>query len=72
MQALGLSSFSLVGLYCTHADLSPRYASALLGLTNTAGALPGILGVTATGVIYDATGAAWPGRPGDRSRCSAS
>ena len=24
--ALGLSSFSLAGLYCTHQDMSPKYA----------------------------------------------
>lgn len=108
--ALGISSFSLAGLYCTHQvrllrqgvahtvllrpaclpacalccvrrvkqgcqtlcqatyslrsihrtsppqDLSPKYSSALLGLTNTAGAIPGIVGVAATGLIYDATG----------------
>lgn len=57
--ALGLSSFSLAGgwarrsdgiefcasgLYCNHQDLSPRYSSFLLGITNTAGAMPGILG----------------------------
>ena len=39
--SLGLSSFSLAGLYCNHADLSPRHASLLLGLTNTCGAIPG-------------------------------
>jgi ACS family sodium-dependent inorganic phosphate cotransporter len=54
--ALGLSSFSLAGLYCTHQDLSPKYSSALLGLTNTAGAVPGIVGVAATGLLYDKTG----------------
>jgi ACS family sodium-dependent inorganic phosphate cotransporter len=43
--ALGMSSFSLAGLYCTHQDMSPKYASALLGLTNTSGAIPGIIGV---------------------------
>jgi ACS family sodium-dependent inorganic phosphate cotransporter len=53
--ALGVSSFSLAGLYCTHQDLSPKYSSALLSLTNSAGALPGIFGVTATGVLYDRT-----------------
>ena len=47
--SLGLASFSLAGLYCNHADLSPRYASVLLGLTNTTGALPGIVGVAITG-----------------------
>lgn len=54
--SLGLASFSLAGLYCNHADLSPRYAPVLLGLTNTAGALPGILGVAFTGYLYDKTG----------------
>lgn len=47
--SLGLASFSLGGLYCNHADLSPRYAPVLLGLTNTSGALPGIIGVAVTG-----------------------
>jgi ACS family sodium-dependent inorganic phosphate cotransporter len=48
-------------LYCcllprTHPqDLSPKYASALLGITNTAGALPGVLGVTSAGYLLDAT-----------------
>lgn len=54
--ALGISSFSLAGLYCNHQDLSPRYASALLGLTNTTGAIPGIIGVAVTGMLFDQTG----------------
>lgn len=29
---LGLASFSLAGLYCNHADLSPRHAPLLLGV----------------------------------------
>jgi ACS family sodium-dependent inorganic phosphate cotransporter len=33
-----------------------RYAAALLGLSNTAGALPGVLGVTAAGYLLDTTG----------------
>ena len=53
--ALGVSSFSLAGLYCTHQDLSPKYSSALLGLTNTVASVPGIVGVAATGYVYDAT-----------------
>lgn len=56
--SLGLASFSLAGLYCNHADLSPRYASVLLGMTNTSGALPGIVGVAFTGWLYDQT-ASW-------------
>ena len=51
--SLGISSFSLAGLYCTHQDLSPKYAPAMLGLTNTVGAVPGILGVMTVGFIYD-------------------
>lgn len=42
-----------------HQDLSPKYAPALLGLTNTVGALPGIGGVTAVGLLYDATDVSW-------------
>ncbi|EIE18552.1 MFS general substrate transporter, partial [Coccomyxa subellipsoidea C-169] len=54
--ALGTASLSLCGLYCNHADLSPRYAPFLLGMTNTIGAVPGIIGVAVTGAILDATG----------------
>lgn len=32
---LSLASFSYAGLYCNHQDMSPRYASILLGMTNT-------------------------------------
>lgn len=53
--ALGLNSFSLCGLYCTHQDMSPKYAGPLLGLTNTSGAVPGIIGVATVGVLYDYT-----------------
>jgi len=54
--AFGLSAWSRAGLYCNHQDLSPRYASILLGVSNTAGALPGVLGVWAAGLLLDATG----------------
>ncbi|BBN14491.1 hypothetical protein MPTK1_6g12180 [Marchantia polymorpha subsp. ruderalis] len=50
-----LSTFTLAGLYCTHQDISPKYASILLGITNTVGAIPGILGVALTGYILDQT-----------------
>ncbi|XP_058111466.1 probable anion transporter 5, chloroplastic isoform X4 [Magnolia sinica] len=52
---LGLSSFALSGLYCTHQDISPEYASILLGITNTIGAVPGIVGVALTGYLLDST-----------------
>ncbi len=53
--AFALGAWSRAGLYCNHQDLSPKYASALLGISNTAGALPGVLGVTAAGYMLDAT-----------------
>ncbi|KAL5850575.1 hypothetical protein ACOSQ4_008588 [Xanthoceras sorbifolium] len=52
---LALSSFALSGLYCTHQDISPEYASILLGITNTMGAVPGIVGVALTGYLLDST-----------------
>lgn len=52
---IGLSSFALAGLYCTHQDISPKYAGILLGITNTAGAIPGVLGVALVGIIFDQT-----------------
>ncbi|KAH6819174.1 phosphate transporter 4 [Perilla frutescens var. frutescens] len=52
---LALSSFALSGLYCTHQDISPEYASVLLGITNTVGAVPGIVGVALTGYLLDST-----------------
>jgi len=53
--AFALGAWARAGLYCNHQDLSPKYAGALLGLSNTAGALPGILGVTAVGFLLDKT-----------------
>lgn len=52
---LSLSSFSYAGLYCNHQDMSPRFASILLGITNTVGALPGVIGVPLTGYLLERT-----------------
>ncbi len=54
--SLGLGSFALSGFASNHLDIGPRYAGALMGLSNTAGTLPGIIGVTVTGYILEATG----------------
>jgi ACS family sodium-dependent inorganic phosphate cotransporter len=51
MAAQGLDAFSQSGLYSNHADIGPRYAGVLLGLSNTAGVLAGVLGTAATGLI---------------------
>ncbi|MCS6926455.1 MAG: ACS family MFS transporter [Candidatus Binatia bacterium] len=53
---LGLGSFALAGFGVNHLDIGPRYAGILLGFSNTAGTIPGIIGVTLTGLILDATG----------------
>lgn len=60
MQALacywaGSSLFARPHVHYPVQDLSPVYAGALLGLSNTAGALPGILGVTSVGLLLDRT-----------------
>ena len=49
--AQGLDAFSQAGLYSNHADIAPRYAGVLLGMSNTAGVLAGVLGTAATGYI---------------------
>jgi ACS family sodium-dependent inorganic phosphate cotransporter len=54
--SFGACAFAKTGLFCTHQELSPRYAEVLFGLTCTAGAVPGVLGVWAAGCILDATG----------------
>ena len=51
MAAQGLDAFSQSGLYSNHADIGPQYAGVLLGLSNTAGVLAGVLGTAATGFI---------------------
>ncbi|GIL76827.1 hypothetical protein Vretimale_8701 [Volvox reticuliferus] len=53
--ALGVSSCSLAGLFCTHQDMSPKYAPILLGLTNTTAAIPGVLGVASVGYLFERT-----------------
>lgn len=52
---ISLGAFSFAGLYSNHQDLSPKYASILLGMTNTCGALPGVIGVPLTGYLIKET-----------------
>ncbi len=54
--ALGALSFVLSGFATNHLDIAPRYADVLLGVTNTAGTIPGIIGITITGYLVDQTG----------------
>ena len=39
-----------------HMDIGPRHAGTLMGITNTAGTILGIVGVSVTGLILQYTG----------------
>jgi ACS family sodium-dependent inorganic phosphate cotransporter len=54
--ALGLGSFSFAGFASNHLDISPQHAGAIFGISNTAGTIPGIIGVALTGILVDHTG----------------
>ncbi|GFR49337.1 hypothetical protein Agub_g11299 [Astrephomene gubernaculifera] len=54
--AQGLDAFSQAGLYANHQDIGPRYAGVLLGLSNTAGVLAGVVGSLVTGHLLQAAG----------------
>lgn len=50
-----LAAMAISGFGANHLDIAPRYAGVLMGISNTAGTVPGIVGVTVTGMILDAT-----------------
>lgn len=54
--ALGALAFTWSGFAPNHLDLAPRHADVLMGITNTAGTLPGVVGVVVTGWLVDTTG----------------
>ena len=54
--ALGFIALTWSGFVPNHLDIAPRYADVLMGITNTAGTVPGIIGVALTGWLVDATG----------------
>ena len=54
--ALGTLSFTWSGFLPNHLEIAPRYADVLMGLTNTAGTIPGVIGVAVTGWMVDTTG----------------
>lgn len=54
--ALGAAAFTWSGFVPNHLDIAPRYADVLMGITNTAGTVPGIIGVAITGWLVDVTG----------------
>ncbi len=54
-----LGGFAAGGFAVNHLDIAPRHAGVLMGLTNTAGTLPGFIGVLVSGLILQATGGNW-------------
>ena len=54
--ALGGVGITWSGFLPNHLDIAPRYADLLMGITNTAGTIPGIIGVAITGWMVDVTG----------------
>ena len=54
--ALGALACTWAGYAPNHLDIAPKYAGVLLGITNTAGTIPGIVGVAITGWLVEATG----------------
>jgi MFS transporter, ACS family, solute carrier family 17 (sodium-dependent inorganic phosphate cotransporter), other len=49
-------AMSLAAFGVNHLDIGPRYAGILMGISNTAATVPGIVGVAATGYILEVTG----------------
>ncbi|MEM7220579.1 MAG: ACS family MFS transporter [Pseudomonadota bacterium] len=49
-------AFGMGGYGVNHMDLGPKHAGTLMGITNTAGTIPGIIGVYVTGWILNTTG----------------
>ena len=50
-----LGAFVTGGFAVNHMDVAPNHAGKLMGITNTFATIPGIVGVTVTGYILDAT-----------------
>lgn len=49
--ALGISNFNAASFNVNHLDIAPRYAGVLMGITNSAGTIPGIVGPFVVGVL---------------------
>jgi ACS family sodium-dependent inorganic phosphate cotransporter len=58
MMSLGsvIGAFASSGFAVNHLDIAPRQAGVVMGLSNTAATIPGIIGVTVSGWILQATG----------------
>ena len=54
--AMGAGALCWAGFATNHLDIAPEHADVLWSISNTAGTLPGIIGVAATGLLLDVTG----------------
>ena len=50
-----LGAFGLGGWASNHMDIAPRHSGTLMGISNTAGTIPGIIGVYVSGLILQYT-----------------
>ncbi len=51
-----IGAFAMGGWGSNHMDIAPKHAGTLMGVTNTAGTVPGIIGVFVSGLILQWTG----------------
>ena len=51
--ALGASNFNVSSYTVNHLDIAPRFAGVLMGITNAAGTIPGIVGPYVVGLLTD-------------------
>lgn len=56
--ALGACGFARGGFSVNHMDIAPKYAGMVMGISNSAGTLSGVIGVAATGHILKWAGGA--------------
>lgn len=54
--AMGALGYTWAGYAPNAIDIAPRHAAAIIGISNTFGTIPGIVGVALTGWLVDATG----------------
>ncbi len=53
---LGALGAARGGFSVNHMDIAPKYAGVVMGISNTAGTLSGVVGVAATGWMLEAAG----------------
>lgn len=51
--ALGMTALNMSSYNVNHLDIAPRYAGVLMGITNTAATIPGMVGPYVVGYLTD-------------------